>query len=131
MDGSRSIDINLLSSELRAKVPEIQFALLFGSAKGGTVAPEGDLDIAVYLSDSSYQTIARILEVTDTMIPGANTDIAILNSAGPILRFEALNGRLLFAVDMDQYAGFFSLTCREYEDETWWRKRQLAYRGIL
>lgn len=41
----------------------------------------------------------------------------ILNDANPILRFEAVSGRMLFCRDIQRMADFVSLTAREYEDE--------------
>jgi hypothetical protein len=56
---------------------------------------------------------------------------ADLKTIPQILRFEALKGKLLFIRDdkMEEYAHFYSLTCREYEDTMAWMQRQLAYRG--
>ena len=58
-------------------------------------------------------------------------DVSILNTVSEILRFEALKGKLLFARKnkIDDYALFYSLTCREYEDKIIWMKKQLSYRG--
>ena len=57
--------------------------------------------------------------------------MTILNTASEILRFEALKGKVLFIRDdkMEEYAHFYALTCREYEDSIAWMQRQMAYRG--
>jgi predicted nucleotidyltransferase len=126
----RALPIDEFAVTLQQDVQPISFALLFGSAKDGLVAPESDLDIGVYLEEKSYDVISRILEVCESYFPDIRPDVSILNDASVILRFEALRGRTLFINDMATFAYFYSLTCREYEDEIWWRKRQLEYRGI-
>lgn len=107
--------------------------MLFGSAKGGTVPPGGDLDIGVYLTDASAEdrllVADAVLRTCEELAPGVGADVVFLNDASVVMRFEALKGRMLFLEDADDYAEFYSLTCREYEDETWWRERQLEYRG--
>lgn len=71
------------------------------------------------------------MELVETDLEGIECDITILNTAGPLIAFEALRGKRLFVRDeaMDEYAGFYSLTCRLYEDQIWWMKKQLEYRG--
>jgi hypothetical protein len=58
-------------------------------------------------------------------------DLTVLNTAGTVLRREALKGRVLFVRPEaeNEYAEFYTRTCAEYEDLMAWRARQLAYRG--
>ena len=93
----------------------------------------GDIDLAVWLNDFSKREtmIPRIIGMVEDVVPGISCDLTLLNDAGEQLAFEALTGKELFIRDeaMDQYAAWYSLTCREYEDTIAWMKKQLIYRG--
>ena len=99
-------------------IPEIDFVLLFGSAQSGAVNEKSDIDIGVYLNTTVTPDLilSIVKSVENTVI--AECDLTILNAASEILRFEALKGKVLFIRDdkMEEYAHFYSLTCREYED---------------
>jgi len=58
-------------------------------------------------------------------------DIIVLNKASTILSMQALQGKLLFVKPEyeDLYADFYSYTCRKYEYDSFWIKKQLEYRG--
>lgn len=120
-----------LASALQKNIPEIDFALIFGSAAGGALKKSSDIDVGVYLNTPATEDL--ILEIVETVesIMHAECDLSILNDASEILRFEALKGRLLFVREdrMQEYASFYSITCREYEDAVIWMKKQLACRG--
>lgn len=114
-------------------IPEIDFALLFGSAQSGILGNDADIDIGVYLNTPvTPELILSIVKTVENTI-NAECDLTILNTASEILRFEALKGRVLFVRDdkIDRYATFYSLTCREYEDTIAWMQRQSAYRGYV
>jgi len=113
---------------------EIAFAYLFGSAQEGVVNDGSDLDIAIYLveKENDLDLRVRIIEELEKVVPAISSyDLVILNKAGSILAMQVLQGKQLFVRDeyKDLYAGFYSLTCREYEDEMFWMKKQLEYRG--
>lgn len=113
---------------------EIAFAYLFGSAQEGVVNDGSDLDIAIYLveKENDLDLRVRIIEELEKVVPAISSyDLVILNTAGSILAMQVLQGKQLFVRDeyKDLYAGFYSLTCREYEDEMFWMKKQLEYRG--
>jgi predicted nucleotidyltransferase len=109
---------------------KIAFALLFGSSKEGTLINEGaDVDIALYLTDAlSADMLAEIVGLCQDAIQYDAIDLAVLNDADPILAFEALSGRLLVCNNEEAYLSFFSLTCRQYEDEMLRIERSLSYR---
>ncbi|MBL7112389.1 MAG: nucleotidyltransferase domain-containing protein [Bacteroidales bacterium] len=124
---------SLLASELKQNFPEILFAFLFGSAQDGEIREGADIDLAVWVEDDTKRAllIPRIIGVVETVTQGVSCDLTLLNTAGVQLAFEALTGRELFIRNeaMDQYAAWYSLTCREYEDAIAWMKKQLIYRG--
>jgi predicted nucleotidyltransferase len=113
---------------------EIAFAYLFGSAQEGVVNEGSDLDIAIYLIEkvNDLELRMRIIEALEKIIPSISAyDLIILNSAGSILAMQAIQGKQLFVRKeyKELYADFYSLTCRQFEDEMFWMKKQLEYRG--
>jgi len=127
------IDLNIMSAGLKQHFPEILFAYVFGSAKEGDPGPGSDLDIAVWLEDISRKAllIPEIIGKVESLYPGFDCDLLILNEAGELIAFEAMQGRKLFVREdaAEQHAAFYSLTCRMYEDTTAWMRKQLKYRG--
>ncbi len=127
----KPFSIHKLSAAIGQNINEIDFALLFGSSQKGEIKKSSDVDIGVYLNTAaSMDLILKIVRQVEN-ITNSQCDLSILNTASEILRFEALKGTLLFVREnkMELYAGFYSLTCREYEDKIIWMKKQLAYRG--
>ncbi len=125
--------IQQLTSDLKSKFPEISFAYLFGSASDKDIDQPSDIDMAVYLNWKSPSTklIADIIGTTEQIFPGLKCDLTILNNAGCLIAMEALKGKILFIREEARpiHADFYSYTCRTFEDETAWMKKQLQYRG--
>ena len=129
----QQIDIKSLAQDLKNAFPEILFAFLFGSSRKGVLKPGSDIDLAFYFEKNASRTnlIPRIIELIESVSSGTPCDITILNTAGPVVAFEALRGTALFIREesMDIYTGFYSLTCRLFEDHICQVKKQLEYRG--
>lgn len=123
-------DVKEISACLKESLSEVSFALLMGSAQGGIVKMHSDFDIAVYLNPykPSLNLYGEIENALEDLLPDVRIDTGILNNAESVYRFEALKGTLLFARDMEVFARFFSLTCREYESQMISYKRQIKYR---
>ena len=124
----------LVAEELKTRIPDISFALLFGSAREGLIRSGSDLDLAVYHGGPGAPDARFVEETTglvERVIPGCECDLTILNNAGVMVAFEALKGKLLFVRPeaRDLYADFFSLTARQYGEAVWWMNTQLRYRG--
>jgi len=119
--------------KLLRKVPEVQFVLLFGSAKTGIIPEGSDVDLGICLNKSNdeFDILLKINTLLEDHLPGIQFDIVNLYKASPILRFEALQGEVIFLPDeyADSYSDFYSKTCAEYEDQIFWMKKQLQYRG--
>ena len=116
------------------KFEEIAFATIFGSSKDEIVNEGSDIDIAVYFIKNETKLDLRlkiIAELENIITSFSNYDLVILNSANSILAMQAIKGKLLFVKDgyKDLYASFYSLTCRQFEDDSFWMKKQLEYRG--
>ena len=94
------------------------FAIIFGSAKNGIIERGSDLDIAVLFNVvlKGKKFLDYYCKVCDIDKRIEIIDLVTLNTANTILAFEALKGEYLCKNDPEKTAGFFSLTCREYED---------------
>ena len=116
------------------KFEEIAFATIFGSSQDEIVNGGSDIDIAVYLirNEKELELRLQIIAELEKIIPSfSNYDLVVLNSANSILAMKAIQGKLLFvnAEYKNLYASFYSQTCRQYEDDSFWMKKQLEYRG--
>jgi predicted nucleotidyltransferase len=129
---SKSIDLRRLATILGG-IESIEFAMVFGSARDGVVHARSDLDVAVQLTGAEARSTDRLLEIVAKVEEalGVTCDLTVLNTAGTVLRHEALKGRVLFIRPggEDDFSEFYARTCAEYEDLMAWRARQLAYRG--
>ena len=129
---SKPIDLERLAAIL-GSIEAIEYAMVFGSARDGIVRAGSDLDVAVALAGAEAQNIDRLLEIVGKVEDalGVTCDLTVLDTAGPVLRHEALKGRILF-VRPDRegaFSDFYVRTCAEYEDLMASYARQLAYRG--
>jgi predicted nucleotidyltransferase len=119
--------------EMEEDFPGVLFAFLFGSVVSGGLREESDIDLAIFVDDMDQrlELIPALTEWMERRFSGRTCDLVFLNTAGPLVAFEALKGFKLFVrpLAIDHYAAFYSLTCREYEDQIFWMKRQLQYRG--
>lgn len=98
--------------------PGILAAWLFGSARDGEVRPGSDLDVGVlFAGKPSLDTLAECRARLQRATGVEEVDLVPLNTASPLVRFEALCGRRLVCADEARCAEFASLTAREYEDE--------------
>jgi predicted nucleotidyltransferase len=125
-----NVDVNQLAKHLDAACPEARFAFLFGSANDGVVRPGSDIDVGLYVdTPHDFDLYSRTMDAVTVAVPGAEPDISVVTmDSDVVLRFEMLKGRKLFVRDMDCYLDFFSLTCREYEDQMADYERQRRYR---
>ncbi len=130
---AQEMNIKNLTRDLNHAFPDILFAFLFGSSQKGTILPGSDIDLALYIGKTAekIELLPRIIELTESAFPGNTCDITFLNTAGPMVAFEALRGTKLFIREesMDIYTDFYSLTCRLFEDHICRMKKQLEYRG--
>lgn len=113
----QSVDWYRLDS-LWPGVTNLEGVWLFGSSQAGFMRQGGDIDIGVLFSLSPALDLFLELraQIQDLMQVEA-VDLVDLLAASPILRFEAVRGRRLYARNPQHLAEFVSLTAREYEDE--------------
>lgn len=131
---SKPIDSERLATIL-GDIESIQYALVFGSARDGIVRAGSDLDVAVSLAHAEAHAIDGLVAIVGRVEEalGVTCDLTVLNTAGIVLRHEALKGQILFVRPgcEDDFSDFYVRTCAEYEDLMAWRARQLAYRGYV
>lgn len=108
-------DLSLLADVFK-KYPRIQAAYLFGSAAGGGMHSESDLDLA--LAGSSDLRAQKLDILADLTRVGFNdVDLVILDKTDIVLRFEAVRqNRLLYRAEGFDAGSFYSLTLRQYFD---------------
>lgn len=125
-----TFEVEQLADRVKAACPEAKFAFVFGSAKDGTVPPGADIDVGLYVDTShDFDLYNRAMEAVEQVVPGVEPDISVVNrDSDVVLRFEILKGHKLFVRDLETYLDFFSLTCREYEDQMASYERQRRYR---
>lgn len=125
-----NVDVDQLAKRLDAACPEARFAFLFGSAKDGVVRPGSDIDVGLYVdTPHDFDLYSRAMDAVAAVVPEAEPDISVVTmDSDVVLRFEILKGQKLFVRDMERYLDFFSLTCREYEDQMADYERQRRYR---
>ena len=113
-----TLDMDALAASFAAD-PRVLLAVIFGSAKEGTVRQGSDVDIGVLLSPAlaPLEFYRFYLEVTARLSTIPELDLVDLNHAGSVLAFEALCGRRLFVRDDETVAAFSSRVAREYEDD--------------
>ncbi len=114
-----------------ACMPKVLAAWVFGSAQEGHIHAGSDLDIGVLFgAPPALDELADLRADLQEAVQFDNIDLVVLNAASPILRFEAVSGRLLFCRDAARRAAFVSLTAREYEESMAMVQRALAERAI-
>ncbi len=98
---------------------DVEFAYLFGSIGKGKRLPLSDVDIAIYLKDSSLiqEKKMEILGILMNLLETDEIDLVILNEAPLTLRMKILEGK---TVVVDHFPSlrhrFESLVMREYFD---------------
>ena len=112
----RTLDLDRLAACLSER-EDIAFAVVFGSAKDGTVGPESDLDLGVcFRSQPDTEELLEFMAEVAAVLQFDSIDVVDLAKADPILGFEAISGRFLCRNDRARTAELCSLISRVYED---------------
>lgn len=101
---------------LAVKKHHISLLLLFGSRVKGNYSPESDLDLGVLFESNTFDR-AKVISDLISAFPGFDLDLAILNHADPILKFEIiLNYQILYSADPEIFVNFYTNTVKQYND---------------
>jgi len=94
-----------LRTELQ-RFPEVRIAAAFGSVARGDERPGSDVDVGLLMDPDSPELRSRI-EADLGRAVGREIDLAYLDAAPPLLRFEiASDGVLLVARDRNDWVDF-------------------------
>lgn len=127
------IDIEELMSKAKEVLENennIVFAYLFGGLAKGRVSPISDIDIAVYIRDTSdlLESKIRILSLLIDALGREDIDLVILNVAPLLLKARIIRDKkILVDKDPNLRYSFESLTLREYFDFSI-KERDILYR---
>jgi predicted nucleotidyltransferase len=129
----KDTQIKHMANNLKSKFPEISFAYLFGSASTKNIDHSSDIYMAVNLYPETTTTaiIADIIGTVEHHFPGFSCDLTILNNEGVMIAMEAIKGKIIYfrKEERSVHEAFYSKTCRMYEDQNAWMRKQLQYRG--
>jgi predicted nucleotidyltransferase len=116
--------------QLLEGMPEVRFALLFGSHARGAAGPCSDLDVAVYAGPalSPKERFTVRLEVASRLQGLGETDVVILNDAPAFLGHRALQGQLVLVRDRAEYVRYFVRTLAASGDQAHYRAIHAAAR---
>ncbi|HNS56470.1 MAG TPA: nucleotidyltransferase domain-containing protein [Smithellaceae bacterium] len=115
-DKIKSEILSQLADYFRIK-PGVQLVFLFGSAASGKMTDESDIDIGILFE--SEPDIFEINELKSELngILKREIDIAVLNSAAPVLKMQVLKkGIPVFTKEKKYYNQFFVDTINQYDD---------------
>jgi predicted nucleotidyltransferase len=100
----------------------VLLAYLFGSLSKGQVAQ--DVDLAILSRD---RPAFRLREAITECLGTERVDLVDLRRASPVLRYEIIRGRLLYAADEETQERFELATVRLYRDTAPLRRQQREY----
>lgn len=99
------------------KYPDIQAVYLFGSAAGGKIHAESDIDLGIVPRSSSLHSKKLDILADLTRHGFNNADVVFLDTLDIVVRFEAVRqNRLVYRAHGFDAGAFFSLTLRQYFD---------------
>lgn len=116
-----TLNLDKLGARLRAALPELAGAYLFGSESAGAARADSDVDIAIVarrpIAPRRLATARQ--DVSDAI--DRNVDLVDLNAASTILQMEVLragrplgvvNAALLYAFELRVFRDYFDLKLR-------------------
>ena len=105
-----------------AREDKTKLAFLIGSYAKRAARPESDVDVAVLFGRSF--DIKQVLELKErlTQLLGKDVDLVVLDSAGPVMKMQALKTGILLYAERGAYEQFFVSTINEYDDLKYCRR---------
>jgi len=94
----------------------IKMVLLYGSQASGNNNTKSDIDLGLLLKDDFYN-FEEIIKDLMLVFKENIIDVAILNHADPVLKFEIIsNYKILFCQEDDIFLEFYLNTIKQYND---------------
>ncbi len=123
--GPRNTKNKGLTSRLRAFFNEegnVKLAFLIGSFAKGTAREDSDVDVAVLFG--SRPDMEDALELTErlSLLLKRDVDLVVLDTAGPVIKMQALKTGVLLRAAEGAYEDFFVATINEYDDLKYLRR---------
>jgi len=98
-----------------ARDADLRLVLLFGSRATGQADEESDLDVAV-LAGHRRVDVGALYEALGPAFPGHELDVALLNDADPLFRYEVMRAARLLYGDPDLFAEQQAFAYRAFSD---------------
>ncbi len=115
--GVNKTDIPAILADFFKTKSGVLLVFLFGSAVSGKMTEESDIDIGILFEHERDFFEINELKSELNEILKRDIDIAVLNSASPVLKMQVLKkGLLAFAKDKKYYNNFFVDTINQYDD---------------
>jgi len=123
--GLRNTKNKGLTSRLGAFFNEegnVKLAFLIGSFAKGTAREDSDVDVAVLFG--SRPDMEDALELTErlSLLLKRDVDLVVLDTAGPVIKMQALKTGVLLRAAEGAYEDFFVATINEYDDLKYLRR---------
>lgn len=115
--------------DVLARSPEVKFAYLFGSQARGAAGPLSDIDVAVFLDRrvEPFSFRLRLMEKLAQVLGMEPFDMATLNDASPVLRYEVIREGRVIKENKKSRTEFEARTLSEYLDTAHMRSVQRDY----
>ena len=105
----------------------IEMVLLYGFQAAGNSNAESDVDLGLLLKDDFYD-FEEIIKDLMIVFKDNIIDIAILNHADPVLKFEIIsNYKILFCQTDEIFLEFYTNTVKQYNDTKKFRILEKVY----
>jgi len=96
---------------------DVTLVIAFGSFLEGRITPESDLDLGIMFKKRPELSLRSDIMYEVSKISGLDTDLVVLNSASPIIKFQILKkGKVIKDCDCRMYNDFYARTIKEYDD---------------
>jgi len=123
--GLRNTKNKGLTSRLRAFFNEesnVKLAFLIGSFAKGTAREDSDVDVAVLFGSRPDMEDALELPERLSLLLKRDVDLVALDTAGPVIKMQALKTGVLLRAAEGAYEDFFVATINEYDDLKYLRR---------
>ena len=101
---------------------DVMLAILMGSFAKGTARKDSDVDVAVLFSSPPDFTEILDFKHRLSVLLNKEVDLVVLNTAGPVIKMQALKTGVVLHSRPNAYEDFFVRTLNEYDDLKYYRR---------